>query len=1019
MIVRKACPPELDRFVIRTQSAGMVWEGANQMSGGFLRLIRATCTVLLVLTLAPTTAVAQTPQSTVTTSDSHKPADAIAGPAFSNSSQSDQSSFYRGVNLNGPPVVIDGHNWDGHDAQGIQCNDRAFENQDVPLVPPTDPDRAKMIRSSRWGGNEVILTDVPAGRFTVYLYVWEDNAPENYSVSINGSDVLPRYNSGSAGHWDRLGPWFVNVKNGQIKITSRGGAANFSGIEVWHGERDSSTEPTTAEAEFFEKRIRPLLINHCYECHSSESKEIQGHLLVDSRSALRKGGDSGPAIVPGDLEQSVLIKAVRYQFPDLQMPPDKKLSDQEISDLEEWVKKGAPDPRTKLTKVSKKNVDLSVARDFWSYRALATPVVPTDGPDVINGNEIDAFVLAELERKGLTQLPLADKRTLIRRATFDLTGLPPTPQEIDAFLADGSERAFETVIERLLDSSRYGERWGRHWLDVVRYSDSAGDNSDFPVPQMYLYRNWVIDAFNRDLPYDQFVREQLAGDLMVSNSWEVRNQRLIATGYLANARRFGSRVDDYPTHLTIEDTIDNLGRTFLGQSIGCARCHDHKFDPITSEDYYGLYGFFSSTRFPWPGIELEQMQRDLVPLVPDDQAKQALFAHQARQKELDDELNRLEKEESAHTDKTEKEKLKKGVAAARKRVQQHKKTLPDIPYAYAVAEGPRIDDVAVQFKGNPEKTGEVVPRRFPSILGGQTLAPDDQTSGRMSLANWIVDPANPLTARVMVNRIWLYHFGQGIVPTPNDFGKQGKPPTNTALLDWLANRFIQSGWSIKSMHRLIMRSRTYQTESVHDPALIPGDPANELLSGFRRTRLDAETIRDTLLFLGGNLDEQRGGPHPFPPTSEWSFTQHHPFKAVYETNQRSVYLMTQRIQRHPFLAIFDGPDTSVSTPLRSTSTTPLQSLYFMNNPFVHRQAELFAALLRAERSDDTSRIELAYLRLLGRGAHDFEFASGLKFLRSSQQLLKESGTAPEEAELFAWQSYVRSLLLLNEFVYVD
>ena len=989
------------------------------MSGGNLRLIQSSYAVLLVLTLAPTIAVAQTPQSTEITGDSRKPADAVAGPASSNPSQLDETSFYRGINLNGPPVVIDGHNWDGHDAQGIKCNDRAFENQDIPLVPPTDPDRAKMIRSSRWGGNEVTLTDVPAGRFTVSLYVWEDNTPETYSISINGGDVLPRHNSGSAGHWDRLGPWFVNVKNGQIKITSRGGAANFSGIEVWHGERDSSTEPTTAEAEFFEKRIRPLLINHCYECHSTESKEIHGHLLVDSRSALRKGGDTGPAIMPGDLEQSLLIKAVRYQFPELQMPPDKKLSDQEIADLEEWVKKGAPDPRTRFTKASKKSVDLSVARDFWSYRPLAVPSVPTDGPDVTTGNEIDAFILAELKSKGLTQLPLADKRTLIRRATFDLTGLPPTPQEIDAFLADGSERAFETVIDRLLDSSRYGERWGRHWLDVVRYSDSAGDNSDFPVPQMFLYRNWVIDAFNRDLPYDQFVREQLAGDLMDSNSWDARNQRVIATGYLANARRFGSRVDDYPTHLTIEDTIDNLGRAFLGQSIGCARCHDHKFDPITSEDYYGLYGFFSSTRYPWPGIELEQMQRDLVPLVPDEQAKQALIAHEARQKELDDELNRLEKEAAAQTDKTDKEKLKKGAAAARKRVQQHKKTLPDIPYAYAVAEGPRIDDVAVQFKGNPEKLGDVVPRRFPSILGGQTLAPDDQTSGRLALANWIVDPANPLTPRVMVNRIWLYHFGQGIVLTPNDFGKQGKPPTNPALLDWLSNRFIQSGWSIKSMHRLIMQSRTYQTESVHDPALIPGDPANEFLSGFRRTRLDAETIRDTLLFLGGDLDEQQGGPHPFPPSSEWSFTQHHPFKAVYETNQRSVYLMTQRIQRHPFLAIFDGPDTSVSTPQRSTSTTPLQSLYFMNNPFVHRQAELIAALLRAERSDDTSRIEQAYLRMLGRGPHDFEFTSGLKFLQTSQQLLKESGTAPEEADSFAWQAYVRSLFLLNELVYVD
>ncbi|WP_373651805.1 DUF1553 domain-containing protein [Schlesneria sp. DSM 10557] len=933
------------------------------------------------------------------------------------SSAPDTSSFYRGVNLNGPPVVIDGNQWEGHQAKWLQCNDRAFENQLVPLDPPTDPERTKMIRSSRWGGNEVTINDIPPGRYTVYLYVWEDNDPEIYHVSINGAEVLSRHNSGQAGHWDKLGPWLINVKNQQIKITSKGGAANFSGIEVWQGERDSSTEPSTAEAEFFEKRIRPLLVNHCYECHSSESNEVQGRLLVDSRSALRKGGDRGAAIVPGDLELSLLIKAVRYGESQLQMPPDRKLADHEIADLEHWVKMGAPDPRTRATKVSSKTIDLNSARSFWSYRPLVTTVVPTPTKSTAR-NEIDSFIEAELEKRELTPLPLADKRTLIRRATFDLTGLPPTPEEIDAFLEDSSEDAFESVINRLLESPHYGERWGRHWLDVVRYSDSAGDNSDFPIPQMYLYRNWVIDAFNRDLPYDQFVREQLAGDLMESNRWDERNQRVIATGYLANARRFGSRVDDYPTHLTIEDTIDNLGRTFLGQSINCARCHDHKFDPITIDDYYGLYGFFSSTRYPWPGIELDQMQRDLVPLVPAEQARNALIAHQNREKELEAELARLEKELS-EADNANRSALNQQVAAARKQVNRHKKTLPDIPYAYAVAEGTQVDNVAIQFKGNPETRGEVVRRRFPTVLGGQELSLNDLSSGRMALADWIVDPANPLTSRVMVNRIWLRHFGRGLVTTPNEFGKQGKPPSNPALLDWLASRFIESGWSIKSMHRLIMQSRTYQTESVQDPATIPGDPANEFLSGFPRNRLDAETIRDTLLFVGGNLDTRSGGPHPFPPSSEWDFTQHHPFKAIYETNQRSVYLMTQRIQRHPYLAIFDGPDTSVSTPQRSTSTTPLQSLYFMNNSFVHQQAELVAARLRSERSDDSSRIDLVYVRLLGRPPRQEERSAGLHYLKAVKVVLAEAGKTSEESQAQAWVSYVRSLFLLNEFVYVD
>lgn len=992
--------------------------GTMTMAAGTTFLRQTFPLALFSLTLVESIALAQATLTDGAAARTDAPA--LASDANSKSSPDvpDISTFYRGVNLNGPSVVIDGQKWEGQETASIQCIDRAFENQMVPLDPPTDSERARMIRSSRWGGNNVTLTDIPPGPYTVYLYVWEDNDPENYSISVNDSDVVPRYNSGQKGHWDKLGPWFVKVKNGQIRITSRGGAANFSGIEIWRGERDSSTESDTAEAEFFEKRIRPLLVNHCYECHSSESKDVQGHLLVDSRSALRNGGDSGPAIVPGDLEQSLLIKAVRYQSADLQMPPDRKLADNEIADLETWVKRGAQDPRTRVTRMSRTRIDVATARQFWSYRPLQVPVASTQTVVSSLGNDIDRLILAELEATGLSQRPRADKQTLLRRATFDLTGLPPTPEEIETFLQDSSDSAFETVVDRLLESPHYGERWGRHWLDVVRYSDTAGDNSDFPIPQMYLYRNWVIDAFNRDLPYDQFVREQLAGDLMDSSDWNQRNQRVIATGYLANARRFGSRVDDYPMHLTIEDTIDNLGRTFLGMSLSCARCHDHKFDPITTDDYYGLYGFFNSTRYPWPGIELEQMQRDLVPLVPDDQLAQALTVHQSRESELNDELKRLENE-GDQADAAGKEKLKKAAAAVRKRIQQHRKTLPDIPYAYAMAEGARIGDVAVQFKGNPEKTGEVVPRQFPAILGGQTLAPDDQTSGRLALANWIVDPGNPLAARVMVNRIWLYHFGRGLVPTPNDFGKQGKPPTHPVLLDWLANRFIESGWSIKSMHRLIMLSRTYQAESVPDPASIPGDAANDLLSGFRRLRLDAETIRDTLLFLGGNLAEGKAGPHPFPPSFEWSFTQHHPFKAVYETNQRSVYLMTQRIQRHPFLAIFDGPDTSVSTPQRNTSTTPLQSLFFMNNPFVHRQAEFLAARLIRERSDETSRIELAYLRLLGRKPDATESAAGLKYLESVQSLLQETADERDLQHLLAWHSYLRSLFQLNEFVYID
>jgi hypothetical protein len=934
------------------------------------------------------------------------------------------ASFFRGINLNGPGVVVDGHAWEGKDSPHFKCDDMAFENQEVALVPPTDGERARMIRSSRWGGgrNHVQLVDLPAETYSVFLYVWEDNDPETFDIVLNGRTVAVRYNSGATGHWDKLGPWIVDCVDGTLTLTSQGGAANFSGIEIWRGEYDGpdgGKENPDAVA-FFEKRIRPLLAEHCYRCHSADAKEVQGELLVDSRLGLRRGGYSGPAIVPGSADQSLLVKAVRYDNPDLQMPPEAKLPPEKIADLEAWIKMGAPDPRRQaVARTQKKSVDLAQGRQFWSLQPVADAAVPKVADASWPSNDVDRFLLAKLEEHGLRPIGDADKRTLIRRASYDLTGLPPTPEEVDSFLADGSPDAFKGVVDRLLDSPRYGERWGRHWLDVVRYADTAGDNSDFPVPQMVLYRNWVIEAFNRDLPYNQFICEQLAGDLMPSTSDDQRRQRAIATGYVAGARRFGSRVDDYPQHLTIEDTIDNLGRAFLGLTLNCARCHDHKFDPISTEDYYGLYGIFHSTRYPWPGIELEQKQRDLVPLVSADEARRASEAHRARQEELDAEVRRLEKLRDGAGDKEEKDKLSKQVDRARDSAVKHGKTLPDVPWAYALAESNKIENVRVQYKGDPSKTGPEVPRRFPLALGGYTLADDDRTSGRLSLAHWIADPKNPLTARVMVNRIWQNHFGQGIVPTANDFGKQGKPPTHPELLDWLARRFVDSGWSIKAMHRLLMLSHTYRLAAIHDPASNVADPANDLLSGFRQRRLDAESIRDTLLFIGGNLDLSPAGAHPFPPSTEWNFTQHNPFKAVYETNHRSVYLMTQRIQRHPYLAIFDGADPSFSTPRRMTTTTPLQALYLLNNELVHEQAQRVANRLLDERADDAARIERAYELLLSRPPAEDEAAQASSFLKRARSVLEQSGTPVDRIALLAWQSYVRSLFLLNEFVYVD
>jgi hypothetical protein len=774
--------------------------------------------------------------------------------------------------------------------------------------------------------------------------------------------------------------------------------------------------------DFFEKRIRPVLVDKCYSCHSAGAEKIKGNLVVDTREGLLKGGDTGPSILPGNPDKSLLIKAMKWAEEDFKMPPKKRLPREVVADFETWIRKGAPDPRVSNAPISKKPaINVEEARHAWPFTPLAEPAAPPLIDAAWAWTPIDRYLLSKLQAKKLKPAPDADKRTLIRRVTFDLTGLPPTPEEIEAFLADAGDAAFSHVVERLLNSPAYGERWGRHWLDLVRYADTAGDNSDFPIPQIYKYRNYVISAFNNDKPYDEFIREQIAGDLLPFKTDEQRRENLIATGYLANAKRFGSVEDNYPWHLTIEDTIDNLGRTFLGLTVNCTRCHDHKFDPLTNEDYYALYGIFESTRYPWPGIELVQYQKDFIPLAPPEVVEKIQKERAAKKAELEATLKELEAErkrfDAAADDAldAEADRLKQVANTLRGQIDGLRKgngsSLKDpLPYetAYAVCEAPHSGNSKVQIKGDPTRLGREVPRRFIEVLGGQALSSESKGSGRYQLADWLVDPGNPLTARVMANRLWHYHFGKGIIATPSDFGRQGRRPTHPELLDWLARRFIESGWSIKAMHRLILSSHAYRMSCDSDAGALE-DPSNDLLWKFTRRRLEAEAIRDSLLAVSGTLDRRMGGAHPFPPMPSWDYTQHKPFIAVYENSQRSVYLMTQRIRRHPYFGTFDGAETNMSTALRITSTTPLQALWMLNDPFVHEQARAFAARIQKERKDDASRIERAYALTLGRAPTSEEAARSLDYVSSTRAQLDEKQ---------AWESFARILFRLNEFVYV-
>ncbi len=762
--------------------------------------------------------------------------------------------------------------------------------------------------------------------------------------------------------------------------------------------------------EFFEKKIRPVLASKCYACHSVASKPLMGGLQLDSRDGIRRGGSSGQAaVVPNKPNASLLFTAIQQKGA-LKMPLGDRLPDEVVADFEAWIKMGAPDPRDQKAAPPPPPYDFAKARQHWSYHPVSDPAPPAVADKLWDKDPIDRFIRAKLQENGLTPVGLASKRALIRRATFDLTGLPPTPDEIEAFVKDASPKAFEKVVDRLLASRQYGERWGRHWLDVVRYADTAGCNSDFPVPDAWRYRNWVIDAFNRDEPYMDFLREQLAGDLLPAKDDEDRRAKLVATGYIAISRRFASSVNEH--YLTIDDTVDNVGKAMLGLSVSCAHCHDHKFDAIPERDYFGMYGIFESTVYAFPGVENTPRPYDFVALGGPASQKQ-LSGWEGKIKDTYSQIRELRfgKGRDSADSKQQIERLKNEVLALEIKP-------PDVPKAYGVKDG-EGHNAKMQYKGDNKKRGEEAPRGFLTILGGQKLPEGEKSSGRRELADWITDPQNPLTARVMVNRIWQWHFGKGIVATPNDFGVRGEAPTHPELLDWLTSRFVESGYSVKAMHRLIMLSRAYQLASAANEADYVKDPKNSYLWRFDRRRLEAEEIRDSLLAVSGQLDATPGGAHPFPPVYQWTYSQHRQFFAVYDSNKRSVYLMQQRLRKHPLLELFDQADPNASTGARNSSITALQALAFMNNDFVNAQADQLAVRVGMAYSDTPSRIRYAYQLALGRPPAQAEITEGANYLAKATLALKDSGLPAEREPRAALASYLHVLLASDEFLFVD
>ncbi len=779
----------------------------------------------------------------------------------------------------------------------------------------------------------------------------------------------------------------------------------------------SADEPATNDAdqraqdEFFETKVRPVIFNRCLDCHGSEKSK--GGLRLDSREAVLKGAESGPVVVPGRPGASPLIAAIRYEG-DVQMPPKGKLKEDEIAALTEWVKRGAlwpaarprgaaAAPSSSISQLSASSLAPTASftaaqRSFWSFQPLRNPTPPAVKDDTWPASAVDRFVLAKLEENSLAPAPAADETTLIRRAYFDLIGLPPAPTEIAEFLADESPGAFAQVVDRLLASPHYGERWARYWLDVARYGeDQAHSFQPRLYPNGYRYRDWVVRALNADMPYDRFIREQIAGDLIAGPE---RAERLAALGFFACGPVY---YGDAQRHDQYADRIDTLTRGFLGLTVACARCHDHKYDPIPTSDFYALEGVFASTEY----VEEPAVPKEVV-----DAYKAAQSAIQAKDKEitafLKGEAERLKLKVSGNQLKQVELKLaddaKKKLAALRTELAALKKRAPPpFPVIHTLGEASRPSDAPVLIRGNPSTPGAKVPRHFLTVLGGDRN-PFAHGSGRLDLARAIGSEDNPLTARVMVNRVWQHHFGTGLVATSSNFGALGERPSHPELLDWLARRFIDSGWSVKTLHREIMLSSTYRQSSRFDSSGHAKDPQNVLLWRMNRRRLDVEAWRDAILTAAGRLDSKMGGPSLSLDSSA--------------NDRRTLYAAVSRHDLAWMLRLFDFPDPNITSDSRVETTVPIQQLFVLNSEFMIANAQAVSARLRkpapgATGEDDDDLVGRAYLLLFGRPATERERTLGLHYLRGAD------GTRSRQADMSRSERYAQTLLATSEFLFVD
>jgi hypothetical protein len=796
--------------------------------------------------------------------------------------------------------------------------------------------------------------------------------------------------------------------------------------------------PDPKGIEFFEKRIRPVLVTHCYECHSQGAKAVKGNLLLDTREGIRQGGDTGAAVVPGKVAASLLIGALKYDG--FEMPPKGKLPDAVIADFEKWIELGAPDPRDGKI-VAAKGIDLAEGRKFWSFQPIKRPVVPAVKNTAWPAADVDRFILAGLEAKGLQPVGDADRSTLVRRLHYDLTGLPPLLTEVES-TPRKDDNDYVPLVDRLLASPQFGERWGRHWLDLARFAESSGGAHNVHFPVAFRYRDYVVNAFNADKPYDQFIREQLAGDLLTAADDTTRNEQLIATGFLAigvkdlrerELRRFRMGI--------VEEQVDVTGRTFLGLTLACARCHDHKFDPISTGDYYALAGiFFSSEPLlgakrnriaepfsagvqPLLGAKQPFTDRDFKAMLQSrlDLTKVSLKLRDERRRVLID-LNLLKAPEAKQVAVWSETPSVRELEAQRAAKQAEYDALAAAydgglqDAAMAMREA-KPQDCAVHIRGEDTQLGDVMPRGFPQVLiTKDSPQVNRERSGRLELAAWIASPNNPLTARVMVNRIWQHLFGAGLVETPDDFGKTGQPPSNPELLDHLATRFIAEGWSVKKLIREIVLSRTYRLSSDHHPLAEELDPANRLHWRMNRRRLDSDAIVDSLLQLSGVL-ETSPPPARVPPTPQDDRMKSFPVREwrTPTANHRTVYQPIFRDYVPADWSVFDFPDPELVVGRRNVTTVPTQALFMINSPAAIEAARRIGERVTREVGDDAAkRVSRAYQIILSRLPTQEEVSEGIEFVQQFPLPNKRQN----DSHPAAWAAFCQSLLASGEFRYL-